>query len=114
MEEKTHITMQQKDFKIKNKGQARLFKSDFMEALSKSHPAVIFSMYIPIFTYMNYYGIKYKDLTVTRTILLFLAGILLWTFFEDLMHRFLFHCFSKNKTIQKVTYKIHGVHHEYP
>lgn len=114
MEEKTHITMQQKDFKIKNKGQARLFKSDFMEALSKSHPAVIFSMYIPIITYMIYYGIKYKDLTATRTILVFLAGILFWTFFEYLMHRFLFHCFSKNKTIQKITYKIHGVHHEYP
>jgi hypothetical protein len=34
--------------KIHNKGQARLFKNDFLEALTKAHPLVIWGMYIPI------------------------------------------------------------------
>ncbi|MFZ9877473.1 MAG: hypothetical protein ACO3EG_02775 [Chitinophagaceae bacterium] len=38
--------------KIHNKGQARLFKSDFLEALTKSHPLVIWGMYIPVMAFL--------------------------------------------------------------
>ena len=40
--------------KIHNKGQARLFKNDFLEALTKAHPLVIWGMYIPILSYIIY------------------------------------------------------------
>ena len=40
--------------KIHNKGQARLFQNDFLEMLTKTHPLVIWGMYIPIMVYMLY------------------------------------------------------------
>jgi hypothetical protein len=41
--------------KIHNKGQARLFKSDFLEALTKAHPLVIWGMYLPVLFYLGPY-----------------------------------------------------------
>ena len=38
--------------KIHNKGQARLFKNPYLEMLTKSHPLVIWGMYIPILSYI--------------------------------------------------------------
>ena len=40
--------------KINNSGQARLFESDFLEIFTKTHPAVIWGMYIPILSYILY------------------------------------------------------------
>lgn len=34
--------------KIHNKGQARLFKSGFLEVLTKAHPLLIWCMYLPV------------------------------------------------------------------
>ncbi len=81
--------------KIKNKGQARLFKSEYMEMMTKTHPIVIYSMYFPVIAFMLYYGASYKGLTIWLEVLLFIAGTLFWTFFEYLMHRFLFHMFVR-------------------
>ncbi len=46
--------------KIKNKGQARLFRNDYMEMLTKTHPVVIYCMYFPVIAFMVYYGIANK------------------------------------------------------
>lgn len=50
--------------KIKNKGQARLFKSDYMEMMTKTHPIVIYSIYLPVIGFMLYYGASYKGLGI--------------------------------------------------
>ena len=42
--------------KIHNKGQARLFKNSFLEMLTKTHPLVIWGMYLPVMVYMLYYS----------------------------------------------------------
>lgn len=100
--------------KIKNKGQARLFQSDYMEMMSKTHPIVIYSIYFPVMALMLYYGHSYKGLSVGREVLLFIIGALFWSFFEYLMHRYLFHFVADSKRAQKFIYTMHGVHHEYP
>lgn len=100
--------------KIKNKGQARLFKSDYMEMMTKTHPLVIYSMYFPVMAFMLYYGVSYKGLHVGYEILLFACGALFWSIFEYLMHRHLFHMIVESPGAQKFVYKMHGVHHEYP
>ncbi len=100
--------------KIKNKGQARLFKSDYMEMMTKTHPIVIYSIYFPVIALMLYYGVAYKGIGITAEIFLFAGGVLFWSLFEYLMHRYLFHLVAESKRAQRFIYTLHGVHHEYP
>ena len=100
--------------KIKNKGQGRLFNSEYMELMTKTHPIVIYSMYIPIIVFMLYYGHVYKYLSILRELMLLFTGIFFWTFFEYIMHRFVFHFVSGSPKLKKIIYTMHGVHHEYP
>lgn len=100
--------------KIKNKGQARLFKSDYMEMMTKTHPLVIYSMYLPVICFMLYYGAAYKGVSAGMETLLFIAGVLFWSLFEYVMHRHLFHMIVERPKAQRFVYTMHGVHHEYP
>jgi sterol desaturase/sphingolipid hydroxylase (fatty acid hydroxylase superfamily) len=100
--------------KIKNKGQARLFEKPWMESLTKTHPVVIYSMYLPVIAAMLYYGHSYLQLSVLAEVGWFVGGILFWSFFEYLMHRYLFHMMVHSKRAERFVYTMHGVHHEYP
>lgn len=99
---------------IKNKGQARLFSNALLEALSKTHPAVIYSIYFPVIGLMLYNGVHAHGLTARQEILLFAGGLLFWTLFEYLMHRYVFHIVAESALGKKIAYAMHGVHHEYP
>jgi sterol desaturase/sphingolipid hydroxylase (fatty acid hydroxylase superfamily) len=100
--------------KIQNKGQARLFKSDYLEMLTKTHPLVIWGMYLPVIAYMLYYSVSGLGFSVLKVILTFLAGMLFWSLFEYIAHRFIFHLVSQKKGLQKFAYTLHGNHHHYP
>ncbi len=100
--------------KIKNKGQGRLFRSDYMEMMTKTHPIVVYCMYFPVIAFMLYYGKIHKGIPAGLGIALFLGGALLWTLFEYVMHRFLFHMVAESPRAKKFVYTMHGVHHEYP
>ena len=100
--------------KIKNKGQARLFQSDYMEMMTKTHPLVIYSMYVPVNIFMLYYGATYKNVAAGKETILFVAGALFWSLFEYVMHRHLFHMIVEKPRAKKFVYTMHGVHHEYP
>ncbi len=100
--------------KIKNKGQARLFRNEYLEMMTKTHPIVIYSMYFPVIIFMLYYGASYKGIAPWIEVLLFIAGTLFWTFFEYLMHRYLFHMVVDSQRAKKFAYMMHGVHHEFP
>ncbi|HQV05306.1 MAG: sterol desaturase family protein [Chitinophagaceae bacterium] len=100
--------------KIHNKGQARLFNNKFLESLTKAHPLVIWGMYLPIIALMLYFGYAKFEYTVLRIVLMFLGGMLCWSFFEYLAHRYLFHWETKSKWGQKIVYTFHGNHHHYP
>jgi sterol desaturase/sphingolipid hydroxylase (fatty acid hydroxylase superfamily) len=100
--------------KIKNKGQARLFRSDYVEVMTKTHPFVVYTMYFPVIIFMLYYGNVYKGISGGRETLIFFAGAIFWTLFEYLMHRHLFHMIAESERGKKIVYIMHGVHHEYP
>jgi sterol desaturase/sphingolipid hydroxylase (fatty acid hydroxylase superfamily) len=100
--------------KIKNKGQGRLFKSDYMELMTKTHPLVIYSMYLPVIVFMLYYGPVYKGVSIMNEIMFFAGGALFWSLFEYLMHRHIFHMIVETPRAKRFVYTMHGVHHEYP
>ncbi len=100
--------------KIHNKGQARLFKSDFLEALTKAHPLVIWGMYIPILTYIIYLAATKYNYSTSTILLVFFGGMFFWTLFEYIAHRFIFHWVPKTPGATKFVYTLHGNHHHYP
>ena len=100
--------------KIHNKGQAQLFKNQYLEMLTKTHPLVIWGMYIPIIGYGLYYGGAKLGFSVLAVIGIFFAGMLFWTFFEYLMHRFAFHWVAESERAKKFIYVLHGNHHHFP
>ena len=100
--------------KIHNKGQAQIFKNQYLEYLTKTHPLVIWGLYLPIIVFFLFYSSFKFEFSFLQISLLFLAGIFFWTFFEYIMHRFVFHWTSDNPRIQRISYVMHGNHHEFP
>jgi sterol desaturase/sphingolipid hydroxylase (fatty acid hydroxylase superfamily) len=100
--------------KIHNKGQARLFKNQYLEYLTKTHPLVIWGIYIPIQAFMLYFSVSKLSFTVLQAAVAFLAGMFLWSLFEYSIHRYVFHFFAESDRAKKIVYIIHGNHHEYP
>ncbi|UAY52053.1 sterol desaturase family protein [Ferruginibacter albus] len=100
--------------KIHNKGQAQLFRNQYLEYLTKTHPLVIWGMYIPIIAFMLYYSAAVLTLDAWQIVMAFFAGMFFWTFFEYIMHRFTFHMVAESERAKKIVYVMHGNHHEYP
>ena len=100
--------------KIHNKGQAQIFRNQYLEYFTKTHPLVIWAMYLPVIILLPYYFGNTLGFSALATASLFLGGVFFWTFFEYIMHRFIFHWASDNPRIQRVSYVLHGNHHEFP
>jgi len=100
--------------KINNKGQARLFENDFLEMLTKTHPLIIWGMYLPVISYCLYLAEIRFHYSIGFILLIFFSGILFWSFFEYLAHRFIFHWITDLHWGKKFTYTLHGNHHQFP
>lgn len=100
--------------KIHNKGQAQLFKNSFLEYLTKTHPLVIWGMYIPVFVYLPYYSVTTLKFSVLSVTLIYLAGMFFWSFTEYMLHRFAFHYDASSDLGKRISYIMHGNHHEFP
>ena len=100
--------------KIHNKGQAQLFKNPYLEMLTKTHPLVIWGMYLPVIIGFPMYAANKFQFTSTIIACVFIAGMLFWSLFEYLMHRFVFHMVAESERARKFIYVLHGNHHEYP
>jgi len=100
--------------KIYNKGQARIFQNQTLEFLTKTHPVIIWSMYLPVIIGMPLYGTGKMHFSGTTGLLIMAGGVFFWTLFEYIAHRYLFHMVSETESGKRLTYIIHGNHHEYP
>jgi len=100
--------------KIHNKGQARIFKNQYLEYLTKTHPLVIWGLYTPIIVLMIYYSAVSYGLGALAVTFSFLVGVFFWTLFEYMIHRYAFHYVAESERASRFVYIIHGNHHEYP
>jgi sterol desaturase/sphingolipid hydroxylase (fatty acid hydroxylase superfamily) len=100
---------------VSNKDETvRMFKNDFLEALSKVHFTVPLYIYLPVVGYFLYISIFEFQISFKTVITLVFVGILVWTFAEYTLHRFIFHFPAKSKFGKKIHFIFHGVHHDYP
>jgi sterol desaturase/sphingolipid hydroxylase (fatty acid hydroxylase superfamily) len=100
--------------KIHNKGQAQLFKNPYLEILTKTHPLVIWGMYLPIIIGFPWYGATTFSYSSFLVASFFIGGMLFWSLFEYIMHRFVFHLVAESERGKKIVYVVHGNHHEFP
>jgi len=98
----------------KHKGSPKLFDNPILEKLTHTHislPLIIFGV---IATALIYYGIIEKGFQAPMMAGLFAAGLFFFTFVEYIMHRYLYHIPATSERKKKISYTMHGVHHDYP
>jgi sterol desaturase/sphingolipid hydroxylase (fatty acid hydroxylase superfamily) len=100
--------------KIHNKGQAQLFQHPALEMLTKAHPLLIWGMYLPVVIGFPLYASNKFEFPLTQVAVLFFAGMIFWTLFEYVMHRWVFHAIAESERGRKFVYIMHGNHHHYP
>ncbi|MEN0053729.1 MAG: sterol desaturase family protein [Mucilaginibacter sp.] len=94
----------------------RMFKSDFLESLSKVHYTVPLYIFVPVILYCTYKSFFDAQVDFLLYVGLFIAGLFIWTIVEYIMHRFVFH-YKPNENwawAQRLHFIMHGVHHDYP
>lgn len=98
----------------KNNGSAQLFENPVLEKLTHTHisaPLIIFSL---VAIGLFYYGIAKKGFFIGEMMGLFIIGFFTFTLVEYLMHRHLYHIPATTELRRKISYTMHGNHHDYP
>jgi len=100
---------------VSNKDETvRMFKSNFMESLSRVHPSVPLIIFVPVILYMLYLSIFDFKIGFLSIVGLVVFGLFIWTITEYLLHRFVFHWELKGEIGARIHFIFHGVHHDYP
>ncbi|MCB0493780.1 MAG: sterol desaturase family protein [Cyclobacteriaceae bacterium] len=100
--------------KPQNKGSKQLFKNPILEKLSRTHIAVPLIIFFVYSSGLIYWNVTHTSLSVGLSILMFIVGLLSFTWVEYLVHRYLFHMKTYTEVREKLQYTMHGVHHEFP
>lgn len=100
--------------KPNHKGTAQLFQNPVLEKLTRTHVAVPISIFILIAAGLITYGFLHGFINVLSAIALFFIGWFMFTFFEYMAHRYLFHMDTDTDLKKNIQYTFHGNHHEYP
>ena len=92
-----------------------MFENKLLNRLSQTHiatPIVIFLVYA---TGLLWYTESRTDIPGLTVVLVFLAGTLGFTFMEYAVHRWVYHPpHGASEAYKQATYKLHGMHHDYP
>jgi sterol desaturase/sphingolipid hydroxylase (fatty acid hydroxylase superfamily) len=91
-----------------------LFDSSFLELFTHVHWSVPLIVYLPVVTFFLYQAIETPELAVGVIALTFVSGLLVWTFTEYILHRYVFHYEPKSIIGKRLHFLLHGVHHDYP
>ena len=91
-----------------------MFKSDFLERLSKVHYTVPIFIFVPVILLCIYKAVFVDVISILLFFALFFSGLFVWTFVEYFLHRFIFHFMPNQAWALRLHFIFHGVHHDYP
>jgi len=94
----------------------RLFQSDFLEFFTHISPVVVVLIWLPVSVFFIVRSVLYSTAPGFPFYILvaILVGIIVWTFAEYTLHRFVFHYRPHSPWQKRVTFLFHGVHHAQP
>ncbi|KAJ3404713.1 hypothetical protein CcCBS67573_g03729 [Chytriomyces confervae] len=99
------------------KGSAPLFGPWYLEMFSLTPWWIIPLVYIPITIYNIHHAVTELGASLHTVPAFFAVGILVWTFVEYSLHRFLFHIdefLPDNQVAFTLHFLLHGIHHFLP
>src|SRR5437764_4665166 len=103
-----------KEFKISNKGSAKIFENQVLERLSRTHFAVpVVFYYLVAFVCLTAAFLN-PDVNFSKALWMVPLGMITFSLVEYLIYRFLFHFNTTTEKQLELQYNIHGVHHEFP
>lgn len=97
-----------------NSKSERLFKNNFLEALTHVHPIVPLLFWSPVVAFLLWQSFTVNELTAMQIASMALPGLLIWSLAEYLLHRFLFHYPAKSAFGKRLVFLFHGIHHDLP
>lgn len=97
-----------------NFGSAVLFENSFLERISRTHISIPIAMFLVLAGISLYYGVTSTSISPAVGMLVLLAGYIVFTFVEYMMHKHFFHMEPDTVIKDKLQYSVHGVHHDYP
>lgn len=100
-----------KKARVTREREVRLYDNDFLEALTRVHPAVPMLIWGPVSLGLIYLGYR-AGLSVGLVAGLTAFGVFCWTLAEYCMHRWLFHWEPKNAKLAEFFYPMHQLHHD--
>lgn len=106
--------MAERAFISRSNDSIRMFESDWMEFLSRVHPATPLVLYLPLIAGSLYFAFERARLSILSIIELLVLGLALWTLLEYIIHRYAFHYEARSKIGKQFHFVVHGVHHDYP
>jgi dihydroceramide fatty acyl 2-hydroxylase len=90
-----------------------LFESRFLDFFSRVHPAIPALVFVPVIAICLWTGGD-RGYSVLESVLLFGAGLLVWTLTEYWLHRLVFHWQPSFRGGDRLHFIIHGIHHDHP
>jgi sterol desaturase/sphingolipid hydroxylase (fatty acid hydroxylase superfamily) len=91
-----------------------MFKSRFLDKLSRIHWSVPLVLFVPVVLFFLYQSIFIFHLNLLLILGLYVAAIFAWSLTEYVLHRWIFHTELPGKLGKRIHFVIHGVHHDYP
>lgn len=94
----------------------RLFQSNFLEFFTHISPMAIVLLWGPVAIFLLLYAVlKVSGPAFPWHIPMgVIAGLMLWTFAEYTLHRFVFHYRPRTPRQERIFFLFHGVHHAQP
>lgn len=100
------------DIVSKRDESVRLFRNPVLEYFSHVHPATPLIVFTPIIGLSM--AASLRQLPWASVSIAFWVGVVLWTFTEYALHRWVFHYEPRTLTGRRVHFLVHGIHHAYP
>jgi dihydroceramide fatty acyl 2-hydroxylase len=92
----------------------RLFRSDFLEALTHVHPLVPLLFWGPVAAFLLWRSLAVHGLSPPDVLAIGALGLFVWTLTEYCLHRFVFHYPAQGRIGKYLVFMFHGVHHAAP
>lgn len=92
----------------------RMFESDLVDFFSRTPPAVVPALFLPVIGWMLWHGVTALGLGLLLSGLLFAAGLVAWSLTEYWLHRVFFHWLPDASWGERMHFLVHGVHHKWP
>jgi dihydroceramide fatty acyl 2-hydroxylase len=90
-----------------------MFETPLIERFSRIHPATPFVFWLPVLGFAGWRAVT-GGVTLPMFTGLLLLGVLLWSFAEYTLHRWLFHYTGPRPWQRRMFFVLHGVHHDFP